>query len=148
MPGDFYRICDRTGFKLRAGKTRKEWTGRIVRDKSWEPRQPQDFVTGVRDDQSVWDPRPRSVDAYQGDLISNIIATAPIAAVQISINSTARMFAGDAIGVMLDNGILFNTSIDDVLSVTDLFIAAPLPWSTSDGLFFINYTAISAPYIG
>jgi len=148
VPGDFYRICDRTGFKIRANKTRKEWTGRIVRDQSWEPRQPQDFVTGVRDDQTVWDPRPRSVDAYQGDLFSTVIASAPIAAVQVSINNTARMFAGDAIGIMLDNGVLFNTTIDAVLNPTDLIIGGPLPWTTSNGLFFINYSAVSAPYIG
>jgi hypothetical protein len=59
VPGDFYRICDRTGFKVRAGKTRKEWTGIIVRSDVWEARHPQDFVRGTRDDQRVPDARPR-----------------------------------------------------------------------------------------
>ena len=59
VPGDFYRICDRTGFKIRSGKTKKEWNGRIVRKESWEPRQPQDLVRGIADYQAVPEPRPR-----------------------------------------------------------------------------------------
>lgn len=64
VPGDFYRMCDRTGFKVRAGRTQKEWTGMIVRGQSWERRHPQDFVRGVRDDQTVPMPRPRQVDLF------------------------------------------------------------------------------------
>lgn len=64
VPGDFYRICDRTGFKVRAGRTRKEWTGRIVRTKSFEMRQPQDLVRGVPDWQAVPDPRPRQANQF------------------------------------------------------------------------------------
>lgn len=64
IPGSFYRICERSGFKVRSFDTRKEWTGLIVRSQSWEPRQPQDFVKGVRDDQAVPDPRPRQVDQF------------------------------------------------------------------------------------
>lgn len=63
-PGSFYRICDRTGFAIRAERTSKEWTGRIVRERSFELRHPQDFVTGVRDDQSVPEPRPRPPDTF------------------------------------------------------------------------------------
>lgn len=59
VPGTFYRMCDRTGFKTRSYRTRKEWTGLIVRDSVWEARQPQDFVKGVIDDQTVPEPRPR-----------------------------------------------------------------------------------------
>lgn len=62
--GDFYRIDDRTGFKVRANRTRKEWNGRIVRSDSFEPRQPQDMVRGQRDDQSVPKPRPRQPDLF------------------------------------------------------------------------------------
>lgn len=146
--GDFYRICDRTGFKVRAKRTRKEWTGLIVRDQSWEPRQPQDFVTGVRDDQSVYDPRPRSVDAYEGELISSLSADADAGSINISIQNTSRMFPGDNIGVMLDDGILQRNTILFITNGTDLIVETPLSFSTSSGLFFINYSAISPPYIG
>lgn len=63
-PGDFYRICDRTGFKVHASETREEWTGAIVREQSWEPRHPQDLVRGRPDDQTVPKPRPRPADSF------------------------------------------------------------------------------------
>lgn len=59
-PGSFYRICDRTGFATRAERTSMEWQGLIVDRRVYEPRQPQDFVKGVNDDQTVPYPRPRS----------------------------------------------------------------------------------------
>lgn len=59
--GDFLRIDDRSGFRVLASRTKQEWTGRIVDRKLWEPRQPQDFVKGVRDQQAVPQPRPRQV---------------------------------------------------------------------------------------
>ncbi len=58
-PGDFYRICDYTGFKVRASRTRKMWNGLIVRKESWEARHPQDFVRGVADYMVVPEARPR-----------------------------------------------------------------------------------------
>lgn len=57
-PGDFWRIDDRSGFKVRASRTEKEWDGLIVSQDAWEPRQPQDFVRGVEDRQAAPDPRP------------------------------------------------------------------------------------------
>lgn len=63
-PGDFYRICDRSGFKRRASKTRKEWDGYMVRNESWEVRHPQDLVRGVSDDQSVPEARPRPATVF------------------------------------------------------------------------------------
>jgi hypothetical protein len=62
--GDFYRICDQTGFKIRANRTKKQWNNYIVREQSFELRQPQDFVRGVRDDQTVPEPRPRQTNVF------------------------------------------------------------------------------------
>lgn len=62
--GDYYRICDRTGYKVRARKTKREWTGNIVREQSFELRQPQDFVRGRKDPQTVPLPRPRQTDIF------------------------------------------------------------------------------------
>lgn len=59
--GDFNRICDRSGFKVKASRTQKEWNGLIVRREDWEPRHPQDYVRGVRDQQSVREARPEPV---------------------------------------------------------------------------------------
>lgn len=63
-PGDFYRICDVCGFKVRASETKKRWDGMIVCIPDWEPRHPQDFVRGKVDKQTVKDPRPEPTDVF------------------------------------------------------------------------------------
>lgn len=59
-PGEFLRVCDRTGFRVLASDTSKEWDGSIVWDRVHEPRQPQDFLRGFRDSQTVPDARPKA----------------------------------------------------------------------------------------
>lgn len=66
-PGNFYRICDECGFKVRASETRKRWDGKIVCTKDWEVRHPQDFVRGRIDRQRVPQPRPEAPDAFLTD---------------------------------------------------------------------------------
>ncbi len=60
--GVYNMICDRCGFKCKSTQIKREWTGLYVCDSSvndcWEPRQPQDFVRGIPDRQSVPVPRP------------------------------------------------------------------------------------------
>ena len=63
-PGDHNCICDRTGFKVKRSNARKEWNNLIVRRESWEPRQPQDFVRGKKDQPGVRDARPRPADYF------------------------------------------------------------------------------------
>lgn len=63
--GDFWRIDDRTGFRVRASQTRKEWTGEIVAKGDYEARHPQDFVRARRDNPRVPDPRPEPADRFQ-----------------------------------------------------------------------------------
>ena len=62
--GDPNVICDRSGMKVRMSQTRKEWNGLRVRIEDWEPRHPQDFVRGRRDNQAVRDPRPEGTDVF------------------------------------------------------------------------------------
>jgi len=63
-PGDFYRICDLSGLKVRASETVKQWNGLIVHRDWAETRNPQDFVRGVADLQRVPDPRPEAADRF------------------------------------------------------------------------------------
>lgn len=63
-PGDFNRLCERTGQKVKASNTRKEWNNRIVRTESWEPRQPQDLIRSRPDNQQVADPRTEPADVF------------------------------------------------------------------------------------
>jgi hypothetical protein len=72
-PGSFYRVCERTGFATRAERTQREWQGLFVRREVFEPRQPQDFVRGVPDIQTVPYSRPRPADVFiQTELTSQI----------------------------------------------------------------------------
>lgn len=64
IPGSFYRVCDRTGFSTRADRTKREWQGLIVKKEVFEPRQPQDFVRGVQDIQTVPLARPRPTNVF------------------------------------------------------------------------------------
>lgn len=146
--GDWYRICDRTGFKIRMNKTRMEWTERIVRNQSWEPRQPQDLVQGVMDDQSVTDPRPRSINQFQGPLGTTVAVTAVAGGSSIQVVSAKRMFPNDIIGVMLNNGEVFRATVTDVILTDGLLQFVPnLPWSVSVGNEVIDYSAYSPPII-
>lgn len=150
VPGDYYRICERTGFKVRANRTKKEWTNRYVRDISFEMRQPQDFVTGVRDDQTVFEPRPRSTDSFQGPLGTTLSANAvPSNAAPFLLNftSTVRMFIGDTVSVMLDNGEMFKVILVDVPSQTSVQTDRPLPSKASSGNVVIDISAVSDPIL-
>ena len=63
--GTWNVACDRCGFKFKATQIRREWNGLRVCDgigktKCFEPRQPQDFVRGKRDRQTVPWTRPET----------------------------------------------------------------------------------------
>lgn len=52
-PGDWLYNCQRCGFTIYGSEVRREWTGLRVCSKCWDPRHPQDFLRGIRDDQAV-----------------------------------------------------------------------------------------------
>ena len=49
--GDWNAVCFQCGRKRKAGELWKYWEGYYVCPQHWEPRQPQDFVRGVPDNQ-------------------------------------------------------------------------------------------------
>ena len=63
-PGDWNVYCQRTGFKVKASSTKKEWNNLIVRRESWEPRHPQDCLRSKQDQPAVRDARPRPDIVY------------------------------------------------------------------------------------
>ncbi len=65
-PGDFWRICDISGRKVRSSQTVKQWDGLIVDRSEYEDRHPQDFVRGRVDRQAVRDARPVPAPVYAG----------------------------------------------------------------------------------
>ena len=103
-PGSFYRVSDRTGFKVRAEDTIKEWNGQIVERRVFEPRHPQDLVRGVRDHQGVPDPRPDSPDVFVGPVYDTLAAYARAGSYAVKLTTPELLQIGAAIGIMLDNG--------------------------------------------
>lgn len=148
VPGDFYRICERTGFKVRAGHTIKEWTGRFVRDISFEERQPQDFVRGVADLQQVPDPRPRQVDTFLGPLGTTLTQAVAAGGQTFHVQSSVRMLIGDFITVMRDDGVQQRMNIATIPNTQTFTTSQKLLWSAAAGNEVIDISAYSSPNIG
>lgn len=72
--GDWKAVCDRCGEDFHASKLKKEWTGFFVCKDCWEPRHPQEFLKGVKDDPSVTWTRP---DAPENDIDTSGWTTPP-----------------------------------------------------------------------
>lgn len=145
LKGDFWRICETCGFKKRASQTRKRWDGLIVCDEDWEERHPQDFVRGIADHQTVPDPRPEPVNATIGPLTTTIAAAANPGATTLSVASSVRFANGDTVGILLDGGNEFRTTLLSVVDGETIMITSALPRSVSVGNSVINYSAVSAP---
>jgi hypothetical protein len=58
--GSYNMACDECGRGFKAGELKKRWDGAYTCSACWEPRQPQDFVRGVKDNPSVPIARPRT----------------------------------------------------------------------------------------
>jgi hypothetical protein len=56
--GDYNAICDQCGMKYKKSKLRKQWNNLLTCPTCFDYRHPQEFVRGVRDDQSVIEARP------------------------------------------------------------------------------------------
>jgi hypothetical protein len=63
-------ICDRCGFKFKAGELRRTWDGLWVCREDWEPRHPQDYVKGVRDIQKPVLSRPEAPDIFTASAVA------------------------------------------------------------------------------
>lgn len=137
--GSFYRVDDRTGFPQRAERTRQEWQGLIVDRSVWEPRQPQDLVKGRPDNQTVPKPRPLAPNFFVGPFSIQIGANVAIGATFIPLPSVAGISAGDPCGIMMDNNIVFFTSVVGTPTSTGVSIARPMPYTAAAGNLFNDY---------
>lgn len=146
--GEHYIIDDRTGLKIRASDAVKEWTGAMVHHKFAEARHPQDFVRALADDQTVANPRPKAVDTFIGPLTTRVVAAAAAGAINVDVDSTIRMAAGDFLQIMLDTNDNFRVAIQGIQDATTLTLAHPLPASISVGAMVIDATAMSEPTLG
>lgn len=60
--GDWNAYCAECGAKHKAGELIRHWQGYYLCSKCWEPRQPQDLVSGVKDDPTVPWAQPLEAD--------------------------------------------------------------------------------------
>lgn len=148
--GSFYRTDDRTGFPQRAERTRKEWTGLIVDETVWEPRQPQDLVRGVNDIQSVIDPRPLGSNVYVGPISIQTTAAAVIGQTSIPVETIAGFYDGAKVGCMTDydNGTVFFTTINGTPAGSNLVLASGLPYPMASGNLITLYKPSPPPEPG
>ena len=125
-------ICDRTGFKVKSTEVRKEWNHSVVRREDYEARHPQDFVRGVRDDQSVSDPRPGATDIPTHS--ETTLDAAELAGQTIlSVASTSNMTVGDSILIALDDDIFHLSTIQSISAGDTVTIVDAIPSKAASG---------------
>lgn len=137
-PGSFYRTDDRTGFPQRAENTRKQWNNLIVDESVWEPRQPQDLVKGVKDDQTVNDARPLAPNQFVGPLYLSLSSNSSTGDTFIQLSSLAGVTVGDEIAIMLDTNVLYTTGVQG-FSDGGVLIFGALPSDAASGNMVIDY---------
>lgn len=112
-PGDYYQLDDISGFKVRASETRQQWDQAVTTRAHFSPRQPQDLVVGVRDDQSVAIPRPRQRNRFV-IVGSEVAAPAARGAHTIEVASSVGFTVGDLVQIMLDSGVAFQVVLSAI----------------------------------
>ena len=84
--GDWNAACSLCGAKRKASVLKKHWTGWWRCAEHWEPRQPQDFVRGVQDVQTVPWSQPDSWKLVSGAPNLQAIAIAGVAIAGIAVS--------------------------------------------------------------
>lgn len=128
--GDNYLLDDLSGFKIRASRARiipGGQTGQLaVAPERWEPQQPQDFVRGVWDDETVQLARPRQQNRF---VIVGTQVAAPAAAgsTTVSVQGTDGFAVNSLCQIVLDNGNLFVFRLTAIGTNTLTFFGQALP---------------------
>ncbi len=148
VAGDFWRICDRCGFKFRSSQTYRTWDGLYVCREDFETRHPQDFVRGRRDNQAVPNPRPEPLFTTIGPLLTRISVAGVAGDTTINVESSVRFLPGDHIGVFTNDGSVQRVIIMSIPSPTSITVTEPIGGAMSIGNVVINYSAVSEPDIG
>lgn len=139
-PGSWYQTDDRTGFPQRTDRMRKEWDGLIVDRRVWEPRQPQDLVRGVRDNQNVDNARPLAPHVFVGPTETTLAATVAVLGITGTLASNFGIVSGNTLSIMLDSGAPFLVVVYLNPGVPGgIVFSVPLPYQASSGNVVYNY---------
>lgn len=141
--GDHWLLSDRSGKKIRASESVREWNGSIVHRSEHEPRHPQEYVRSTLDRQTVATSRPRGVDTFIGPLKTEINATHVPGTTTITVLDSSRFGAGDAITIMLEEGDAVRMTVLSVPGATSLTLTEGLPGSTNAGKAVVNHSAVA-----
>lgn len=68
-------ICMWSGFKRKLGRMVREWDGALVDFEFCDRRNPQDFVTGLKDDQALPISNPEPPNVYIDPLVNPVLAS-------------------------------------------------------------------------
>jgi hypothetical protein len=145
--GDYLVVDDRTGFTRWRSECVKDWQGLIVHRSVHEPRHPQDFLRARPEKFGVPDARPEKAiedETFTGPLVTETTAAASAGASTLAVTSTSRMTAADSIGVYLQSGDLYRTTIASVDSTTGLTLSTALPDAVASGAKVIDYSATAS----
>jgi hypothetical protein len=135
-PGDYYQIDDISGFKIRASRSKRipggQTGGLVVAPERYEEQQPQDFVRGVIDIQTVEVPRPRQPNQFV--IVGTYVTSfAPRLTNWISVDDSREFRVLDRIMVMLNNSDPFHATITSIVR-NQLQITPSLPHAVGDSI--------------
>lgn len=132
-PGSWYMQDDRTGLVQRSGVMKRQWDGLMVDERRWEPRQPQDYVKGVPDYQSVPVARPKPSASFYGPTTMELAQAASPGDKVIVVTSTAGIAKNDRLQVMMDNGEFFVTICTLPPADGQITLGGEMPYFASAG---------------
>jgi hypothetical protein len=112
--GDWYFLDMYSGMKVRAAKARRQWDNVITSGTHFSPRQPQDMVQGVRDDQAVPWALPRQVNQFTV-IATFVTAFAGRRSLSMQVDSAVGFQIGDRCQVPLDDGNLFTFTLSGIV---------------------------------
>lgn len=148
IPGSNYVKDDRSGFPMRVERTRGQWDNLQVDQRFWEPRQPQDFVKGVPDRQNVGIARPLPPPAFSGPIWVQTTANVSPQQTQVYLADTSSFQPGSQVGLMQDDGVVFNTITVNPITADYVTLAGGAPTNASSGNLLINYNVALSPPSG
>ena len=85
-------------------------------------------------------PRPVPPAIFDGPIATTLTANANIGATVLPVESTYGFSDGDPVGVMLNSGEVFRTTLAGAPSGSNLTLAAPLPLQAASGNQVIDET--------